>query len=145
MMIQEVDDDGNLWFLSNRLSEKNARIRKNPCAMITVGDNSHSEYLWLQGDVTISDDLEKKRALFTLLAKAWFPDGAEDKELTLLCLRPTEAKYWDTTDGKVAQMLKITGVAITGNMKNTGSVHGQLDVTSTSELSSDGEYPQTRS
>jgi hypothetical protein len=52
----------------------------------------------------------------------------DDPELTLVKVKAVEAKYWDTTDGKVAQLLKIAGAAITGNMNDSGSVQGRIMV-----------------
>jgi general stress protein 26 len=128
MMIQQVDDQGALWFLSGRSSEANADIQADPHVMLTITDNGHSEYLVLHGTASIVDDQAKKEEVWTSFAKAWFPKGVEDPELTLLKVQPQDTRYWDTTDGKVAQLLKIAGAALTGTPNNSGSVQGKITV-----------------
>jgi general stress protein 26 len=128
MMIQQVDDSGSLWMLSGRSSEQNAQIAADPRVMLTITDNGHSEYLVVHGEARIVDDKAKKEELFVDFAKAWFPRGVEDPELTLLEVHPVDGHYWDTRDGKVAQLLKIAGAALTGNMNDSGSVQGKIRV-----------------
>lgn len=128
MMVQQVDDQGALWFLSGRSSETNADIRTDPHVMLTITDNGHSEYLVVHGTASIVDDKAKKEELWSSFAKAWFPQGVDDPELTLLRVRPENTRYWDTTDGKVAQLLKIAGAAISGEPNNSGNVQGRITV-----------------
>ncbi len=71
----------------------------------------------------------KKDELWNNLAKAWFPEGKEDPELTILKVVPTESYYWDTKNGRMLSMVKgIAAAAITGNMNYSGSVEGKIAV-----------------
>lgn len=78
--------------------------------------------------MAVSDDRAKKEELFTSLAKAWFPEGVDDPELTLLKVTITDARYWDTKDGKLAAMIKIAGAAVTGKLNDSGSIQGSISV-----------------
>lgn len=126
MMVREVDDLGNMWFLSGRSTEKNAHLAAYPHAMFTITDNAHSEYLVVHADVSIVDDRARKEELWTAFAKAWFPQGVDDPELTLLKAVPSDCQYWDTVDGKLVQLVKIAGAALTGKPNDSGSVSGRL-------------------
>ncbi len=126
MMIQQVDDVGSLWLLSGRSSSKNEELRNDPWVMLTITDDGHQEYLVLEGDVMISDDRAKKEEVFTSFAKAWFPEGVDDPELTLLKVKVTDGHYWDTKDGKLVSLMKIAGAAVSGTPNDSGSVQGAI-------------------
>jgi len=42
------------------------------------------------GTAEIIHDMAKKKELWNPIAKAWFPDGVDDPELTVLEVMPTE-------------------------------------------------------
>lgn len=43
MMVQKVDDDGALWFLSSRSSGQNTHVATDPRVLLTIADNNHQE------------------------------------------------------------------------------------------------------
>jgi len=48
------------------------------------------------------------------MVEAWF-DGQDDPNISLICVQPTIAHYWDTEDGKLVEMAKILTRAATGS------------------------------
>lgn len=128
MMVQEVDDAGALWFFTSRSGEAAQHIQEDQRVMFTITDNGHSEYLVVNGDAELVDDNAKKEELWSAFLKAWFPNGVNDPDLALLKVMPTESRYWDTTNGKVLQLMKIAGAVITGKPNDSGGVNGKLEV-----------------
>jgi general stress protein 26 len=128
MGVQQVCDQGNFWFFSGRSSTKNRDIAKDPKVILTIANTRRSEYLCVHGNAQILDDRTKKEELWNNLAKAWFPEGVDDPELTILKVTPVEAYYWDTTDGRMMAGIKIAVAAVTGIMNDSGSVEGKLKV-----------------
>lgn len=128
MAVQDVNALGHLWLFSARGSKKNADIANDPRMMLTIAEPSRSQFLVVHGEAVIVDDRDKKKELWNNLAKAWFPKGVEDPELTLLKVQPTTCYYWDTLDGRLVSLLKIATAAVTGNMNDSGSVEGALTV-----------------
>lgn len=128
MAIQLADDMGRLWLFSGRSSQKNADIAEDPRVMLTIAEPARSQFLVVHGLATIVDDRDKKQELWNNLAKAWFPQGVDDPELTLLNVEPTACYYWDTLDGRLVSLLKIATAAVTGHMNDSGSVEGALKV-----------------
>src|SRR5215203_3133888 len=61
MVVQSVDDAGNLWFLSSRASHTNQHISTDPRVQLLFANPSASEFLTLQGTATISDDLALRK------------------------------------------------------------------------------------
>ena len=125
MAVQDVDADGSLWFLSGRSSLKNIHLAKNPHVQLFFSNPGKSEYLSVFGTATISDDRSLREKHWTSLAKAWFPGGVDDPELTVIKVDPDKGHYWDTEHGKAVSLIKITVGALTGKPAHTG-VEGDL-------------------
>lgn len=120
MSTQEVDEEGNFWFFSGRESHKNQEIKQDDDVQLIYADNGNSEYLSVTGKADIFKDHSKVEELWNGLAKAWFEEGKDDPELSLIRVRPTESHYWDTKDGKILSMLKMAISAATGSDMDGG-------------------------
>jgi hypothetical protein len=62
-----------------------------------------------------------------MFLKTWFNDGKEDKDISLLRVRPEEGHYWDTKNNKVVSLAKIAIGALTGKTMDD-SVEGKIEV-----------------
>ena len=56
MAIQEVDEQGNLWFLSDVNSDKNQDIKNDSHVELYFMNNSKYEYIFIKGKASISQD-----------------------------------------------------------------------------------------
>lgn len=127
MDTQEVDEEGNFWFFSGMESNKNKELRQDDTVQLIYANVPKSQYLSVTGKVDVYTDHAKVEELWSGVLKTWFKEGKDDPNLTLLRVRPQEAYYWDTKDGKIISMLKITVSAITGASFD-GSVEGNARV-----------------
>ncbi|MES2575891.1 MAG: pyridoxamine 5'-phosphate oxidase family protein [Bacteroidota bacterium] len=127
MSVQEVDDEGNLWFISSKTSNKNFEIELDNQVQLFFSNVSNSQYLSLYGLATIYKDQEKIDELWTPIAKAWFDQGKEDPNVTVIKVTPSDAYYWDSKDGKIITLLKMASAAVFGNQPEIG-VEGKLDI-----------------
>ena len=127
MATQEVDDEGNLWFLSGKNSHKNQHIQSDPRVQLFYTNTGSSEFLSVYGNGTITTDREEIEKLWTPIAKAWFTEGKDDPDLTVIKITPEEAYYWDTKNSKAVSMLKILAATVTGKTMDDG-VEGKLSV-----------------
>lgn len=127
LQIQQVDDHGDLWIFSGADSAHNAHILSDPRVQLTFSNNSHYEFLVVFGTAEITTDRSKIDELWDPSVKAWFPDGKEDPNLTLIRIRPQLAHYWATKGGKVVTLAKMLASAVTGKIPDVG-VHGDLKV-----------------
>lgn len=125
MAIQEVDANGYLWFLSGADSHKNLEIKEDEKVQLIFGDTSKYHFLTVYGDAYDVKDREKIENLWTPIASAWFKEGKDDPNVTLICVKPIIAYYWDTKDGKVVSLFKIAKAALTGSMDD-GGIEGTL-------------------
>lgn len=125
MSVQDVDDEGNLWFISSATSNKNFEILKDDQVQLFFANKSTSEYLSIYGNATIYTDQQKIDELWSPVAKAWFEEGKKDPKVTVIKVTPSDAYYWDTKDGKIISLIKMAGSAIFGNTADIG-VEGKL-------------------
>lgn len=122
MATQQVDDEGNFWFLSSRSSEKDTDIVKDSYVQLLYSNPSDSEFLSLYGTATVVEDMAKKRELFGPLAKAWFPKGPEDPDLSVVKVKPLKGYYWGSKHGKMLTLLQMAASALVGKKSDSGVV-----------------------
>ncbi|MBA3682910.1 MAG: pyridoxamine 5'-phosphate oxidase family protein [Bacteroidetes bacterium] len=127
MGTQQVDEEGNFWFFSASDSDKNSEIKQDEDVQLLYSKPSDSHFLSIAGKATISKDKKKIDELWNKLAEAWFKDGKDDPRLTVICVRPSEAHYWDTKNGKMISLLKIAISAISGKQMD-GGIEGELKI-----------------
>jgi general stress protein 26 len=125
MHTQGIDEDGTIWFFSEKDSPKNQEIEGNPYVHLVYANNSSYEYLDIEGNATIEHDQEKIDELWKDFAKAWFTEGKTDPSLTLIRVVPERGHYWDTKSNKVVSLMKIAVGALTGKTMDNG-VEGEL-------------------
>lgn len=128
MAVQEVDDKGNLWFISSAQSNKNFEINHDSSVQLIFAKNSDSHFLSIYGEATIYKDQAHIDEVWSPIAKAWFDEGKKDPNVTVLKVSPNAAYYWDTKNGKMISMLKIAASALTGADAGDGGVEGKLNV-----------------
>jgi len=128
MSIEEIDDEGNIWFISSSHSNKNEEIKQDAHVQLFFSNTGASEYLSVYGQAYIYTDRATVEEKWTAVANAWF-ESKDDPEVTVIRVSPLETKYWDTKDGKMITLLKIATSTITGNNKHgVGGVEGELDI-----------------
>ena len=127
MAVAEVDATGTFWFLTLRTSEKFEEITHDPRTSLYFANPAKQEYLAVHGRTEVSNDRARMKELFNPMAKAWVPNGAEDPDLRLLKVTPTDGYYWDTKDGTVVAGVKIL-LAIIGKSGEDGGIEGPLKV-----------------
>lgn len=127
MAVQEVDDRGDLWFLSASDSHKNAEIAENPAVRLFFQGSEHSGFLTLTGRAAVSRDRARIDALWTPILKVWFTEGKDDPRITVIRVRPEGGYYWDNKHGDaIAGVKMLIGAAIGKTLDD--SIEGRLAV-----------------
>lgn len=127
MALREVDNHGNLWFLSSRSSNKNFEIKHDNRVQLFFAKNSDNHFLSVYGTATIYRDQSKIEEIWTPIAEAWFEEGKKDPDVTVIKVKPEDAYYWDTKDGKVISLFKIAVAVVTG-IRTGGGIEGTIHV-----------------
>ncbi|RYG66260.1 general stress protein [bacterium] len=127
MSVQQVDDEGNLWFLSANDSHKNHEIERDPAVKLYFQGSAHSDFLVLEGEATITTDKERIKELWEPILKTWFTGGIDDPRITAIKVKPTGGYYWDTKHGNLVSGVKILVGAVTGQTLDD-SIEGSLTI-----------------
>ena len=125
MSVLKVYNDGTLWFLSAKDSSKNQEILAKDSVKLYFQGSPHSDFLFLSGTASISDDKEKIEELWTPLAKAWFTEGINDPRISVIKVVPDNGFYWDNKHGNLIAGAKMMFGALTGQTTDD-SIEGKL-------------------
>lgn len=127
MALQEVDEDGNLWFISDVNSTKNKEIEADPHVELYFLNNSKYEYVFIKGNAEIFQDNDLIDKYWTNFASAWF-DGKHDPSISIIKVKANDGYYYETKENKVIAMSKMLFAAVTGAKIDDGGVEGKLDI-----------------
>jgi general stress protein 26 len=126
MAVREVDDVGNLWFLSASDTHKDQELAIDPSVRLYFQASSHSDFLEINGDATVSRDRARIKQLWEPMLKTWFTDE-DDPRITVIKVAPTDGHYWDTKHGQgVAGVKMMIGAALGKRLDD--SMEGALRV-----------------
>lgn len=126
MATQQVDDDGNIWFMSDRTSIKDSEIKHDDRVQLFYSNTGNYEYLSIFGRAELINDKNKIDELWTPMAKTWFKEGKDDPDIELIKVTPEDAYYWDTKNNKLVSLIKFAMGAIGITPKDDGGVEGTL-------------------
>ena len=127
MAIQQVDDEGNLWFMSMNDSTKNQEIAADPFTNLMFQASTHAGFVNIYGISEISRDQAKIDELWTPIIKTWFQGGKDDPNISLIKVVPSEGYYWDNKHGNAIAFLKMAASVVIGKTMDD-SVEGDLDL-----------------
>lgn len=112
MTVQDIDDDGTLWFFTSADTTLGDDVRANPKVNVAFADRDDDFYLSVAGNAHFVADREKIEALWGMMAAAWF-DGPDDPKLWLLRVEPDRVDYWKSGAGKILQLAAMAKAALT--------------------------------
>ncbi|MEO6321084.1 MAG: pyridoxamine 5'-phosphate oxidase family protein [Polaromonas sp.] len=121
-----LDEGATLYFFVPRQGEVAQHVVEDDQVNVAYANPGNDSYVSVSGQALIVEDLGKKEALWTPMAKAWFPGGPTDPGLALLQVRITHAEYWDVTESKMVQLAKMAKAAITGETPKKMGEHKEL-------------------
>jgi general stress protein 26 len=127
MALQDVDEGGSLWFLSDINSHKNKEISENPYVELYFINNSKYEYVFIKGEARILKDKALIEKYWTPFASAWF-EGPDDPNISLIEVQAKDGYYYETKENKIIAMSKMLFAAVTGKPMEDGGVEGKLKI-----------------
>ena len=117
---KSIDEGAALYFFISRKSELVQSLQHDNNVNVSYTDPGDDRYVSVSGQARISEDAAKKEALWSVMAKPWFPGGVNDPDLALLEIGIQHAEYWDVKESKMVQLAKMAKAAITGERPKLG-------------------------
>ncbi len=96
MSTQEVEFDGDLWFLTSDDTAKVGEISRENRVNVSYAKPDKQRFVSVSGAATIVNDKAKIEELWSPVYKAFFPKGLDDPSLRLLKIHAEKAEYWES-------------------------------------------------
>lgn len=101
-MAPQLDRDSDtIWFFARKSAEMVKAIRAGAQAHFCITGKDHDYHACIAGPISVDLDTDKRDAFWNTVIDAWFEDGKNDPDLTMLALRMKDAKIWASTDSKL--------------------------------------------
>jgi len=132
MHLLEFDDAGAFWFYCPWSPESEAAFPQGhgghpfERANLAFTDASSSRYVSVACRGELVRDRARIHALWTPMAKPWFPEGPDAPNLAALRLVPVQAELWTGPGNGLTQALAFAASLITGKPVGMGE-HQVLD------------------
>lgn len=120
MSRQEVDDEGNIWYLLSAESQTHENLSENPFLSLLFSDPANYNFLSLNGTAEISRDPARIEKYWNKMMEVWFEKGKEDPNIRVMKVTPFEAHYWDNKTNKLVTLFKVVTSAVTGQKLDIG-------------------------
>lgn len=114
MATQEFEFDGDLWFFTSADATKVNEVQHEHHVNVSYAEPKDQKYVSVSGTAQLIRDKSKIEELWNPLLKAWFPDGLDDPQLSLLKVSVDKAEYWDSPSSKVVRLLGFAKALVTG-------------------------------
>lgn len=122
MGAQEKDEQGRLWFFTEKNSPKISEIEQNPHVLLSYAEPDKQNYVSINGTAFIVNDKAKIHELWSEMMTTWFPKGENDPNITLICVQPDSAEYWDVPSSSFIHAYGYMKAKFTGKQPHPGDI-----------------------
>jgi general stress protein 26 len=119
MDTQQMEFDGDLWFMTEADAPKVADIAGTNKVNVSYANPEKQRYVSVQGHATLVRDRAKIKELWSPEHKIWFPNGPDDPNLALIKVKAEEIEYWDSSSNPVGQVIGFVKALVTGKEQET--------------------------
>jgi len=126
MSRQEVDDEGNIWYLFSSESEMYKNLQADDKVSVLYAHVGDYNFLSINGVAEISRDQARIDKYWNKFVEVWFEKGKEDPHIRVMKVKVQDAHYWDNKTNKLVTFFKVATSAITGQTLDIGR-EGELN------------------
>ena len=117
----KVSDEGDIWFFSEKNSDKNKAIAEDKDVQLFFSNPDKNIYMVVNGEAEIIIDKITINKLWTPIAKIWFKQGKNATNISIIKVTPQNTYYWNHDDSPLINFLKIVPSVDTGTNLVTGN------------------------
>jgi general stress protein 26 len=111
---------GAIWFFTKKTTDLARQTAAGHYAMFTVMAKDQEFQTCIGGELTPDHDRAKIEAFWNPMVAAWFPDGKDDPDLTLLKLTPVDAQVWASRGGPLRYAFETAKANLTHTQPDVG-------------------------
>jgi general stress protein 26 len=112
MANQQADQAGAIWFFTEKDGSVARNVNANP--RLSLGYAGNGAYVAVSGTGEMVSDGNKIEELWSEDVKAWFPNGKDDPNLTLLKVMPDIGEFWAFPSKPITQVVGYVKAKLTG-------------------------------
>jgi len=120
MQTAKVEDDQSIYFFTSKYSGKSVEIRDDRNVNLSYAHPGNQDYLSISGKAYLVDNRAKMEELWNPIMKAWYPEGLDSLEITLLRVVPEKSEFWEASGNRLVQLFNIGKALITGEGYDAG-------------------------
>ena len=92
MQTQEVEFDGDLWFMTKKDTHKFDELKQNPSVNVAYAGKA---YVSIRGTAEIVDDRDKIEQYWNIAYEKMLKTTPDDPNLVLIKIKAETAEYWE--------------------------------------------------
>ena len=116
-----------LLFITHRHTGIIGEALRSPSVSIAISHEDRNFYAAISCSASEVPRREILRDIWTPMASAWFPEGPDDPDATLLALTPISAEIWEGPSSSVLVAFKLATAKILGRTPDLG-VNATIDM-----------------
>ncbi|MDA9951741.1 pyridoxamine 5'-phosphate oxidase family protein [Oligoflexaceae bacterium] len=120
MHIVQDSYDGNIFFFTDVVSEKNFEIGREDQVCVTFSNSDTENYVSLTGTATLRRDQDLIDKHWNSMIGSWFPEGKESSRVGFLDIKVQAGEYWDGESSRILQIYELAKAKITGERPEMG-------------------------
>ncbi len=116
-----------LLFITHRHTGIIGEALRSPSVSIAISHEDRNFYAAIACTASELPSRDLLRQIWTPMASAWFPNGPDDPDATLLALTPVSAEIWEGPSSGVLVAFKLATAKILGRTPDLG-VNATVDM-----------------
>lgn len=120
-------EEGAIWFFTSKATDLVKETAAGHYAMFCVMAKDQEFQACIGGELTPDNDRAKIEAYWSPMVAAWFPEGKDDPNLTLLKLTPDDAQVWVQRGGPLRYIFEVAKANATKTQPDVGEA-GRLQL-----------------
>jgi general stress protein 26 len=127
MLVERVEPDATIVFLTHLSSQKVDDVRRDPRVNAAFQSDKGDCYVSVGGTATVVHDEQRFRALWHPTYRAWFPGGPDDPDSAIFTITIERIDYWDVPSSRLVRLWGAARALATGQVVESGD-HETIDV-----------------
>jgi general stress protein 26 len=120
MLVERLQPDATLVFLTHLSSQKTGDIRHDPRVNIAFQSDKGDGYVSVGGTATVVHDEARFREFWNPTYRAWFPGGPGDPDSAILTVTIDRVDYWDVPSSRMVRLWGVVKALATGQVSESG-------------------------
>jgi general stress protein 26 len=127
MLLERLEPDGSLTFLTHLSSQKVHEIASEPRVNVSFVSSKGDRYVSISGTAAATHDPTRMRELWNPTYRAWFPHGPDDPDGGILTIAIERIEYWDVPTSRLVRLWCAVKAVATGRVFEAGE-HRRVDL-----------------